>query len=638
MKKLLLTMLSAFILHFAYTQIPLGYYDDASGLTGDDLKSALHNIIDDHTEKSYGDLWDILKESDEDPDNSSNFILIYTGRSISNTSGYPDFNREHVWAKSHGDFGNNPPAGTDAHHIRPSDVSVNSDRGNKDFDNGGTQHSEATGCYWDFDSWEPRDAVKGDVARMMFYMAVRYEGDVSGEPDLELVDYITGSTSSPIFGKLNTLLEWHNEDPVDDFERNRNEVVYSYQNNRNPFIDHPEYVAEIWGGSGNSLPSIVSVNYTPSNPTSTDEVTISATITDADGTISSAKLKWGTSTGTYPNEVTMTNSSDIYSGTISSQNEGTTVYFIIEATDNESGVNQSSEQSYTIQNISNELPLISNINYSPTNPESTDDVEVFATMTDPDGTISMAKVKWGTSTGNYSNELSMSNSGDTYSAEIPSQPDETTVYFIVYAEDNESGSNSSSEYSYTVSDPENQVPVVSDVNLDPQTPTQDDNVIISCRASDSDGSVASVILKWKLESTSYTDISMNFSGGKYYGQITKQDVGETVTYSIVAEDEMGLQGTYNDSYQVSQSSNISDINQKLIKVYPNPAKEFLNIETQVDKIDFILLYNALGEIVLKINDIDNNKYTISLGKIKTGIYILQVVSDDKTHAQKIMIK
>ena len=185
------------------------------------------------------------------------------------------------------------------------------------------------------------------------------------------------------------------------------------------------------------------------------------------------------------------------------------------------------------------------------------------TITDSDRIVSMTKVKWGTFTGNYSNERSMSNSGDTYSAEIPAQPDETTVYFIVYAEDNESDSNSSSEYSYTVSDPENQFPVVSDVNLDPQTPTQDDNVIISCRASDSDDSIESVILKWKLESTSYTDISMDFSGGKYYGQITKQDVGETVIYSIVAEDERGLKGTYNDSYQVSQSSNISDINQKI---------------------------------------------------------------------------
>ena len=81
------------------------------------------------------------------------------------------------------DFGDSPPCGTDLHHMKPEDASVNSDRGNKDFDNGGVQHPEATGCYYDSDSWEPRDAVKGDVARMIFYMEVRYEGD-NGEPDL----------------------------------------------------------------------------------------------------------------------------------------------------------------------------------------------------------------------------------------------------------------------------------------------------------------------------------------------------------------------------------------------------------------------------------------------------------------------
>ena len=78
---------------------------------------------------------------------------------------------------------------------------------------------------------------------MMFYMATRYEGE-SGDPDLELVDY-TG-TDGPIFGKLSTLIEWNAEDPVDDFERNRNDVVYSYQGNRNPFIDHPEFVDAIY--------------------------------------------------------------------------------------------------------------------------------------------------------------------------------------------------------------------------------------------------------------------------------------------------------------------------------------------------------------------------------------------------------
>ena len=201
-------------------------------------------------------MWDILKETDRDPNNSDNVILIYTGWSVNAAQEYNSgsgWSREHVWAKSHGSFGTTPPAGTDAHHLRPCDISVNSSRGNKDFDNGGTQNTEATECYSDADSWEPRPSVKGDVARMMFYMATRYEGDVAGEPDLELVDY-TG-TSGPLFGKLSTLIKWNEEDPVDNFERNRNEIVFSYQHNRNPFIDHPEYVNAIYQ-IANNAPSI----------------------------------------------------------------------------------------------------------------------------------------------------------------------------------------------------------------------------------------------------------------------------------------------------------------------------------------------------------------------------------------------
>ena len=230
-------------------QIPDGYYDGTQGLQGEAMKNALHDIIDNHEEYSYNDLRDfILRETDEDPDNPNNVILLYTGRSQPKSTfggGADDWNREHVWAKSHGDFGNAPPAGTDAHHIRPTDASVNSSRGNLDFDNGGTQHSEATGCYFDNDSWETRDEVKGDVARMVLYMEVRYDGS-DGMPNLEVVDEVN-TYPAPEHGKLNTLLEWHQQDPPDDFEMNRNEVVFGYQQNRNPFIDHPEFVESIWG-------------------------------------------------------------------------------------------------------------------------------------------------------------------------------------------------------------------------------------------------------------------------------------------------------------------------------------------------------------------------------------------------------
>lgn len=275
----LLTMFFLFTGLLLKAQIPSGYYDGTDGLVGEDLKSELHNIIKDHVEFSYNDLRDfILRDTDEDPDNSSNVILLYTGRSQAKTTfggGANDWNREHVWAKSHGDFGTSAPAGTDAHHIRPTDASVNSSRGNLDFDIGGEPVSEAPGCYRDSDSFEPRDAVKGDVARMIFYMATRYEGG-SGEPDLEVVDMVN-TYPSPEHGKLSQLLLWNEMDPPDDFENNRNDVIYyQYQENRNPFIDHPEFVDRIWGDPSNTLENeIVNVRVYP-NP-ATSKVIVSAT-------------------------------------------------------------------------------------------------------------------------------------------------------------------------------------------------------------------------------------------------------------------------------------------------------------------------------------------------------------------------
>ncbi|MFG2894162.1 endonuclease I family protein [Streptomyces sp. NPDC048248] len=226
------------------------YYKDAIGKTGQELKDSLHRIISTtQTGKlSYDQVWDALKETDEDPDNSANVLLLYTGRSQSkNTNGGnpDDWNREHVWAKSHGDFGTATGPGTDIHHLRPTDVSVNSTRGNKDFDNGGTEVGEAPGNYTDDDSFEPRDAVKGDVARMILYMAVRYDGD-DGFADLEPNDNVDNG-SKPNIGKLSVLKQWSQEDAPDAFEQHRNQVIFDkYQHNRNPFVDHPEWVNEIW--------------------------------------------------------------------------------------------------------------------------------------------------------------------------------------------------------------------------------------------------------------------------------------------------------------------------------------------------------------------------------------------------------
>jgi endonuclease I len=226
------------------------YYAAALGRSGDSLKAALHTIIATGVTKlSYSAVWDALKVTDEDPDNPADVRLLYSGLSRAKTrngGGSGDWNREHVWAKSHGGFGTAAGPGTDLHHLRPEDVAVNSARDNKDFDTGGSAVRGAPGNLTDGDSWEPRNAVKGDVARMIFYMAVRYEGD-DAWPDLE-VDNATSGGTGPRLGRLSALLTWNAQDPPDASERHRNEVVYArFQHNRNPFVDHPEWVTSIFG-------------------------------------------------------------------------------------------------------------------------------------------------------------------------------------------------------------------------------------------------------------------------------------------------------------------------------------------------------------------------------------------------------
>lgn len=244
------------------------YYNLPDTLTGEALKLALHRIIRNHKLFTYDQLWDILPETDQDPSDPSQLVLLYTLRSQSvahrdrgtrydyEPNGYSlidSWNREHVWPKSHGFPNLKDTAYTDLHHLRPGDRSVNSARNTRSFDeadfvyfdNGGTVETEnrTSKEFW---VWEPSDQVKGDIARMLFYMAVRYEGP---DYDLELVDSIIPRQNKlPLLGKLSTLLEWHRGDPVNSWEKRRNEVIFKkFQGNRNPFIDNPAWVEDIWG-------------------------------------------------------------------------------------------------------------------------------------------------------------------------------------------------------------------------------------------------------------------------------------------------------------------------------------------------------------------------------------------------------
>lgn len=207
------------------------YYESAEGLTGDALKNQLHIIINTGFHGvTYGDARYMLDETDRDPNNSSNLILLYLGTSVSGEWDLgTTWNREHVWPQSllgvPADNGT-VNAASDLHNLKPANPSVNSSRGNKYFDDITTSVAYAPN----------RLEARGDIARILFYMEVMYT----------IYHLVNTTPNTYEMGKLDTLLEWHELDPVDDFERNRNEVIYTKQHNRNPFIDYPHFVELIW--------------------------------------------------------------------------------------------------------------------------------------------------------------------------------------------------------------------------------------------------------------------------------------------------------------------------------------------------------------------------------------------------------
>jgi hypothetical protein len=236
---------------------PVGYYTSLEGLSGAALKQAVQNIIANPAvvhAHNYGDITDILKTADQNPKNSNEVWLMYVEESRSkqefqvtgiNTG---KWNREHIYPQSRGGYTDGTssiPDGinvwfptnasdilaghADAHHLRAEDAAENSLRSNSDY--GLTGYNGPSGT---MGSW------KGDVARSVFYMAVRYNG-------LSVVNGDIPDATVGQLGDLASLLTWNTLDPSDDFEMNRNNYIYTWQVNRNPFIDFPDLANYIWG-------------------------------------------------------------------------------------------------------------------------------------------------------------------------------------------------------------------------------------------------------------------------------------------------------------------------------------------------------------------------------------------------------
>ena len=271
-----------FLLLFLMTNLclaqpPSGYYSSATG-TGYTLKTQLKNIISNgHTDQGYGALYDAYETSDTDSfyENDNSVLDMYSENpsgddpynfqhKVRNCGGSPNnnenscYNREHIFPQ--GFFNSQNPMRTDIHHVVPSDYYVNQKRSSFPF-------GEVTSASWTSNNgskigvnifgsfngtvFEPIDEFKGDIARMLFYFATRYEDNVTDsswdDPNASSNNPLNG-TNNQVYDEwyIQLLYKWHLEDPVSQREIVRNNEAYNFQGNRNPFIDHPEYIAEIW--------------------------------------------------------------------------------------------------------------------------------------------------------------------------------------------------------------------------------------------------------------------------------------------------------------------------------------------------------------------------------------------------------
>lgn len=263
MKQTLLALLLIAYVIFANAQPPTGYYNNADGKTGAELKTALYNIIKGHTVISYDGLYNAYKTTDKKPDGSvwdmySNCTYYIGSKQCGNYSKECDcFNREHSVPQSW--FGSASPMVSELFHVYPTDGKVNGMRSNYPFGEvtnptytsaNGSKLGPCSAPGYTSTVFEPIDEYKGDFARTYFYMATRYENVISTwHSASNTAEAVFQANTFPVYENwvVNMFLKWHANDPVSQKEIDRNNAVYAIQKNRNPYIDHPEYANLVWG-------------------------------------------------------------------------------------------------------------------------------------------------------------------------------------------------------------------------------------------------------------------------------------------------------------------------------------------------------------------------------------------------------
>lgn len=603
MKNIKITLvLLLMVSSLAFSQIPAGYYDSANGLEGYSLKTALHNIINNHNSHSYDNLYSGYETTDvdnyyendgtvldmysENPTGPDPYNWTHQANHCGNYSNEGDcFNREHLFPQ--GFFGSSSPMVSDIHFIVPTDGKVNGMRSNYPLADvssanwtslNGSMLGSCADAGYSGTVFEPIDEFKGDIARMLLYFVTRYEGQLSG--------FSPSNSNNPLDGSENrgyeqwyvdVLLSWHNQDPVSQREIDRNNAAYAYQNNRNPFIDHPEYVECIWLGSCNSL-SFTSTPETSAMVTQNYTYNITYNVGDDPETISC--------TSTLPTWLTFSkdeaNNTALLTGTPQSGDVGN-VSVTLELTDGTITRTQNftivvSEYSVT-QNVIDEdfsnCPVSGWVNYSVASDKNWDCSANTISINGYGGNT--ASDDWYISPAldldNYNNEILTFKTWLQYSDDGITDPEVKLEYSTNYSGSGDPSSATWNTLSYTFPTSSQQ-----------QTWTNSGNVDMSGITGNS------VYLAFH-----YTSSGTGSRTSAYWQVDDVLLVGDVI-------------------------ANVNSIDNN-VKIFPNPAKNILNIKS-VANISEITISNIIGQEVIKLNNTNKKTYQINIENLHKGVYII----------------
>lgn len=602
---------------------PIGYYNGTENLSGEELKTALHNIISNHVDCSYNEAKYLINYSDADPDNPKNVILFYTQISrdaslYGTTAG--TINREHVWAKSHGGFSGIRPMDSDALNLRPADAQANVTRGNLDFDNvqpNGTQDAIATDCWYNANAYEPGPLTKGQVARILFYMATRYEG-TDGEMDLELVSKLNNYPDAK-FGNLTTLLQWNKQYPPSALERQRNDRIFRMQQNRNPFVDHPEFADFIWNNETPTGPVFGNFAMSPEYPVANSTATVSLTISNATD-LTDVSIFWGNTYDSEAHQMAMTKSGENYSADLlfSGFNAGDLIYFKVVAT-NTSNEKNSFKANYLIPEdfLANQLTPISDVQGTGgATPMAGQQVTISGRVTANFDNSYYLQTGNGKRSGiNIYNTLFTGKVGDSLvikgtATEYADLTEIGTPTYVYNFKSNKTIEPVVVSVSEINEDYEGMLVQINNVTFDkPGSVIPDQNT--SYTATDNSGSVVVYVSKTsRLVNKRLPSKATNLVGivSQYQGtyQILPRDINDFREYTTVAD--MILKTSPD------------------VIVFPNPASDVLFLRT--DKpITSVKILNLAGQTIKEIYPEDAQ---ISIQNLREGMYIVSVTFNDKT--------